>query len=50
VVETPEEAKAREERGEQAPTNVGADCEDDEPAIAALLEQLMIHSQTFAAN
>ncbi len=38
VVETPEEAKAREERGEPAPVQAGADCEDDEPVITALME------------
>jgi len=38
IVETPEEAKAREERGEPAPVQAGQDSEDDEPIITALME------------
>jgi ubiquitin-activating enzyme E1 len=45
VVETPEEAKAREERGEPAPVPTAAACEDDEPVITALMEQLTLDSQ-----
>lgn len=44
VVETPEEAKAREERGEPAPVQQGQDNEDDEPVITALMNALTIDS------
>ena len=50
VVETPEEAKAREERGEPAPVQAGLDSEDDEPIITALMEQLTIDSQTITSE
>ena len=50
VVETPEEAKAREERGEPAPTQQGQDNEDDEPIIAALMEALSIDAKTISAE
>ena len=40
VVETPEEAKAREESGQPAPQQTASDNDDDEPVIAALLEGL----------
>jgi len=50
IVETPEEAKAREERGEPAPTNPGTDSEDDEPIITALMEALAIDSKTITAE
>ena len=46
VVETPEEAKAREERGEPAPVQQGQDNEDDEPIITALMEALSIDAQS----
>jgi len=46
VVETPEEAKAREERGEPAPKQQGQDNEDDEPVITALMEALSIDAQS----
>jgi len=50
VVETPEEAKAREERGEPAPTQQGQDNEDDEPVITALMEALSIDAKTITAE
>ena len=50
IVETPEEAKAREERGEPAPVQAGLDSEDDEPIITALMEQLTIDSQTITSE
>lgn len=40
VVETPEEAKAREESGQPAP--VQADDDDDEPIITQLLAGLSV--------
>lgn len=42
VVETPEEAKAREEAGQPAPAQANSDIDDDEPVITALLEQLRV--------
>lgn len=50
VVETPEEAKAREERGEPAPVQQGQDNEDDEPVITALMNALTIDSQTIKSD
>ena len=50
VVETPEEAKAREERGEPAPKQQGQDNEDDEPVITALMEALSIDAKTITAE
>jgi len=51
VVETPEEAKAREERGEPPPKqDVGGDDEDDEPIITALMEALTLDSQVITAE
>merc|ERR1712083_242318 len=51
VVETPEEAKAREERGEPAPKqDVGGDNDDDEPIITALMEALTLDSQVITAE
>lgn len=43
VVETPEEAKAREARGEPAPKQESApDCVDDEAEINKLMEALSL--------
>lgn len=42
AVETPEEAKAREEAGQPAPKQTSTDDEDDEPVITQLLEQLRV--------
>lgn len=39
-METPEEAKAREEAGKPAPQQQAADADDDEPVIAATLQAL----------
>ena len=51
VVETPEEAKAREARGEPAPKqDTGADCEDDEPIITKLMEALSLDSKTITQD
>lgn len=50
VVETPEEAKAREERGEPAPKQQGQDNEDDEPVITTLMEALSIDAKTITAD
>ena len=50
VVETPEEAKAREERGEPAPKQQVQDNEDDEPVITALMEALSIDAKTITAE
>ena len=50
VVETPEEAKEREERGEPAPKQQGQDNEDDEPIITALMEALSIDAKTISAE
>lgn len=46
VVETPEEEKAREARGEPPPKNdVGGDNEDDEPVITDLMKKLSLDSK-----
>jgi len=49
VVETPEEAKEREEAGRPAPTST-VDGDDDEPVITQLLDSLRVSTSTLAAE
>jgi len=49
-VETPEEAKAREESGEPAPAQGPAESEDDEPQIAKFMEQFKADGEAIKAD